>query len=66
MTARTPADVERRMLDYARAAAYLGISKRAMNELAAEGKVVKTHIGHRVLFDKVDLDAFIERAKRAS
>lgn len=66
MTARTPADVERRMLDYARAAAYLGISVRAMKELAKDGQVAKTPIGSRVLFDRADLDGFIERAKRGA
>ena len=58
--------VERRMHNYKQAAAYLGISLRSMNQLAADGKIPKTHIGHRVLFDREDLDAFIEKAKRAS
>jgi excisionase family DNA binding protein len=64
----TPAPValERRLLNYARAAAYLGISLRAVKELAADGKIPKTPIGHRVLFDREDLDAFIERAKRSA
>lgn len=57
---------ERRLLPYAGAATYLGISLRAMKELAAKGSVPKTQIGHRVLFDREDLDAFIERVKRAS
>ncbi len=37
-----------------------------MKQLAAEDKVAKVPIGHRVLFDKADLDAFIERIKKAS
>jgi hypothetical protein len=58
--------VQRRMLPYADAATYLGISLRSMKGLAAEDKVRKTLIGHRVLFDVRDLDEFIERAKEAS
>lgn len=62
----TAAPVERRMLNYERAAAYLGISVRAVKQLAADDQIVKTPIGHRVLFDKADLDAFIERVKRSA
>ena len=58
--------VERRMLDYKNAAAYLSISLRGMKQLAADGKVPKVLIGHRVLFDKDDLDAFIDRIKRSA
>lgn len=61
---KAPADAERRLLDYARAAAYLGVSVRTMKDLSARGEVLKVQIGHRVLFDRVDLDAFIERLKR--
>lgn len=57
---------ERRLLPYAGAATYLGISLRAMKQLAADGKVPKTTIGHRVLFDREDLDRFIERVKRSA
>lgn len=63
---KTPADAERRLLDYTRSAAYLGISLRGMKQLAADGEVRKVEIGHRVLFDRSDLDAYIERIKKAS
>lgn len=67
MTKRLPADAERRLLNYERAAAYLGISQRAMKELGGpDGKIQRVEIGHRVLFDRADLDAYIERMKRAS
>lgn len=66
MTRALPRDAERRLLDYAHMAAYLGVSLRGAHELAKEGHVRKVQIGHRVLFDKVDLDAYIERIKRAS
>lgn len=57
---------ERRLLSYANAAEYLGISVRGMKDLAANGEIRKVPIGHRVLFDKADVDAYIERIKRAS
>lgn len=58
--------VERRLLDYAHLAAYLSISLRGAKQLAADGEIAKVQIGHRVLFDKADVDAYIERIKRAS
>lgn len=63
---KAPADAERRLLDYGRAAAYLGISLRAMKELKATDAVRYVPIGHRVLFDRADLDAYIERIKRSA
>ena len=66
MTAK-PDDLERRLLNYERAAAYLGISVRAMKELGGpQGQILQVKLGGRVLFDKTDLDAHIERVKRAS
>lgn len=59
-------DLERRLLSYTQAATYLGISLRSMKTLAAEGEVLKVQLGARVLFDRADLDAFVERAKRAA
>lgn len=58
--------IERRMYDYKSAALYLGISLRGMKGLAAEGKIRKVLIGHRVLFDKQDLDSFIDRTKASA
>lgn len=60
------APIERRLLNYTALAAYLGISLRQAKELAAAGEFVKIHIGARVLFDKADADAFIERAKASA
>ncbi|MCW2758703.1 MAG: DNA-binding protein [Nocardioidaceae bacterium] len=64
MTKPAPVDAERRLLDYTRAAAYLGISVRGFKELARTGEVLKVPVGNRVLFDRVDLDSFVDRAKR--
>ncbi len=58
--------IQRRLLDYPGLAAYLSISVRAAKYLAADGAIQKVLIGHRVLFDVVDVDAYIERTKRAS
>lgn len=64
-TKPTPKDAERRLLDYTRLAAYLGISIRSAKQLAADGQIRKVPIGHRVLFDKTDVDTYIERIKRS-
>jgi len=58
--------LERRLLDRKRSATYLGISFRSLNGLANDGQIRKTKIGHRVLFDVVDLDDYVERVKAAS
>lgn len=67
MTAKAPAQLERRLLNYERAAAYLGISVRAMKDLGGpNGKILQVKIGARVLFDRDDLDEYVEKIKRAS
>lgn len=58
--------IQRRLLGYPELAAYLGISLRAAKGLASDGAIQKVLIGHRVLFDMVDVDSFIDRTKRAS
>lgn len=64
---RQPAPIERRLFDYARAAAYLGISLRKMKEIGGpNGVIMRVEIGNKKLFDKVDLDAYVERLKAAS
>lgn len=63
---KIPADAERRLLDYTHLAAYLGISLRSAKQLAADGHIRKVQIGHRVLFDREDVDAYIERIKRSA
>lgn len=67
MTRTLPRDAERRLLNYERAAAYLGISIRAMKEIGGpNGKIPRVEIGVRRLFDKDDLDRYIERIKRSA
>lgn len=66
MPPKTATPSERRLLGYADAAEYLGISLRGMKTLAKEGKIPKTPIGARVLFDREDLDAFVVKAKRSA
>lgn len=66
MTRPLPRDAERRLLDYAHLAAYLSISVRGANDLAASGAFPKVLIGSRVLFDKTDVDAYIQRIKRTA
>lgn len=66
MTKPLPRNAERRLLDYAHLAAYLSVSLRTAKQLAADGEIRKVQIGHRVLFDQVDVDAYIERVKRSA
>ena len=61
------AELERRLLNYTRAAAYLGVSLRTMKELGGpQGSIARVTIANRVLFDKTDLDRYIDAAKKAS
>ena len=60
-------NAERRLLDYDYLAAYLGVSKRTAKELGGpNGKIPQVKIGHRVLFDRADVDAYVERIKRSA
>ncbi len=54
----------RRLLSVKDAAAYLGISQWTMRGLGWNGEIPQVKIGRRVLFDRRDLDAFVERSKR--
>lgn len=61
------APLERRLFDYAHAATYLGIGVRKMKEIGGPNGVIRqVKIDSKVLFDKVDLDAFIDARKAAS
>lgn len=61
-----PVQLERRMFPRKEAAYYIGISLRSLDTLAAEGQILKTKIAGRTVYDRSDLDAYIERVKRAS
>jgi len=67
VTAKALPQVERRLLNYKSAAVYLCISERAMKDLGGPGgQILQVKIGHRVLFDLVDLDAYIDKLKRSA
>jgi excisionase family DNA binding protein len=57
------AKVEARLLDVPAAAVYLGISPWYVRQLQWGKKVPVVRIGSKVLFDRKDLDAYVERAK---
>jgi excisionase family DNA binding protein len=46
------------------ASSYLGISVWTMRALGWNGEIPEVKIGRRVLYDKQDLDQFIENSKR--
>ncbi len=60
---RPVTDGPRRLYGRVAGGIYLGISARQLDYHRARGDVPAVVIGSRVLFDVVDLDAFIERCK---
>jgi excisionase family DNA binding protein len=54
-----------RLLSIKAAAAYLSCTIWAVRTLAWNRDVPSLKIGNKILFDKKDLDAFVERAKTA-
>lgn len=57
------APVQPRLLNVPQAAAYLGVTVFFIRTLHWEKQVRGLRLGHRLLFDQKDLDAFVERAK---
>ncbi len=53
----------RRLLSVKESALYLGVSPWKMRSLGWGGAVPEVNIGRRTLFDREDLDRFIERSK---
>ena len=54
----------RRLLSVKEAAVYLGLSPWTIRSLGWNGEIPEVKIGRRVLYDRQDLDAFIEASKR--
>ena len=52
-----------RLLAQQAAAAYLGISYWTLRDLTFKGEVPHVKIGRRILVDRLDLDAYLDRAK---
>jgi excisionase family DNA binding protein len=64
---RKKADTERiapRLLNVSDAAIYLGTTVSFMRSLVWNRELPKLVLGQRLLFDRKDLDAFVERRKR--
>jgi excisionase family DNA binding protein len=58
--------VQPRMLGVKDAAVYLGATVWHVRSLVWAKKLVALRMGHRQVFDRADLDAFIEKLKRAA
>jgi len=56
-----PADAPRRLLPLPEAAVYRGLSPWTVRELQWKGKLPRVDLGRKLLFDRADLDALIER-----
>ncbi len=54
----------RRLFSVQESAAYLGVSAWTMRRLGWNGEISEVKIARRTLFDREDLDRFIERSKR--
>jgi hypothetical protein len=59
----SPSAAERRMFPRKEAAHYLGISLRALDQLGSDGDMPKVVIAGRTLYDRADLDEYVERVK---
>ncbi len=53
----------RRLLGVKESATYLGVSVWTIRDLGWNGEISEVKIGRRKLFDREDLDRFIERSK---
>ncbi len=54
---------EKRLYNVPEAARYLGLSVWGIRELHYSGKIAAVRNGRRMLFDRADLDQWIERSK---
>lgn len=53
---------ENRLMDLKTAAGYMGCTVSALRQAANKGKVPRTKIGKRIMFDRERLDRFIEES----
>ncbi len=58
-----PSGRERRLLSQQDAACYLGISYWTIRDLVFRRELPFVKIGRRILVDRVDLDAYLDRSK---
>jgi excisionase family DNA binding protein len=58
-----PAVVEPRLFSIKATAAYLSATVWFVRTLVWEKKIPSVRFGHRLVFDRADLDAYVERVK---
>jgi excisionase family DNA binding protein len=58
--------VNDRKLSRPETAFYIGCSKRLVDQLTSEGKLRAIKVGRRTLYDRADVDAFLESCKTAT
>lgn len=58
-----PSVIEPRLVSQQEAADYLGISYWTVRDLTFRGEIPFIKIGRRVLVDRLDLDAYLDRSK---
>lgn len=57
---------EPRLFDIKRAASYLSTSVWTMRQLVWAKQIPNMRLGHKILFDRADLDKFVEARKAAA
>lgn len=65
-TSPAPGPIAPRMLNAPTAAAYLGIGVYALRDLHYKAALRGVFIGRRLLFDKNDLDKYVDALKKAA
>src|SRR5687768_12965509 len=58
--------MEPRLFSRKQAMAYIGLCSTSLWQLEKDGELAAVRLGKRVLFDRADLDRFIDRNKRKS
>lgn len=58
-----PKSIEPRLLSQQEAALYLGISYWTLRDLVFRRELPFVRIGRRVLIDRIDVDAYLDRSK---
>jgi hypothetical protein len=58
-------NVQPRLLDIKGAAAYLSVPVKCVRQLGWDGKLKPVRLGKRFVYDRVDLDKFVDGLKAA-
>jgi excisionase family DNA binding protein len=60
-----PEQLQPRCLNIQQAATYLGVAVYFLRTQVWDGAIPHARLGHRIIFDRADLDRFLDRQKAA-